>query len=43
MFEYKFRFEVEKKTKKNLGLAKKNFCCRHQKMLVIHFLYMKIV
>ena len=33
-FEYKIRFAVEKKNKKNWGnfnITLKNFCCRHQK------------
>ena len=45
LFEYKFRFALEKKTKKNVWSNFKTFIfsCRHQKMLVIQFPYMGLV
>ena len=47
LFEYENQFAIEKKTQKKFGgnfkNTLKNFCCRHQKMLVIQFPYMEIV
>ena len=46
-FAYKIRFAVEKKTKKTFwrkfSKLLEKFLCRHQKMPVIQFPYMKIV
>ena len=43
LFDYKIRFAIGKKIWGNFETTLNNFCCRHQKMLVIDFPYVEVV